>query len=96
MVEQSKNKQLKLQLEKLKTPTESNDDREPESIARKSVTTGPEGGSALVKAGIHKLVMYVTYDMFHVICYIRPLNNISYVTYRTVNKCPHDTKFVES
>ena len=60
LVEQSKNKMLELQLEQLKTPTESNDDREPESVARKSVSARPEGGSATVKAGFNKLVMYVT------------------------------------
>jgi len=70
LVEQSKNKMLELQLEQLKTPTESNDDRESESIARKSVSTGPEGGSALVKDRINKLVMYVTFDTLHIICCI--------------------------
>ena len=56
LVEQSKNKMLELQLEQLKTPTESNDDREPESITRKSVSTRPEGGSALVKDRINRLI----------------------------------------
>ena len=56
LVEQSKNKQLELQLEQLKTPTESNDDREPEAIARKSVSIRQELGSAVIKVGINKLI----------------------------------------
>ena len=75
LVEQSKNKQLELQLEQLKNPTESNDDREPESITRKSVSTRPEGDSALAKDRINRLIKGpLTMQRFK--CYKRPLNHI--------------------
>ena len=54
LVEQFKNTQLQLELEKFKTSTTLNDDRESESDATETVLTKAEP-SASVKAGIHEL-----------------------------------------
>ena len=57
LVEQSKNTQLQLEVEKLKSSITLNDDRESESGAMEIVPTRTEQPSAYIKAGIHDLII---------------------------------------
>ena len=57
LVEQSKNTQLQLEVEKLKSSITLNDDRESESGAMETVPTRTEQPSASIKAGIHGLII---------------------------------------
>ena len=65
LVEQSKNNQLQLELEKLKSSITLNDDRKSESDARETVPTRAEP-SASLKAGIHEFTN-MPYGMVHTV-----------------------------